>query len=178
MKIFKYCFVVVLTLLLGSAAFAKGADSIYVSEDSSSIEKQGLPEFVELTKSPSGALWRSFVLPGWGQVYNEDYIKAPVFTVAWGAIGWFIYDNHKKYIDFKKQTDAVGQDSPDYSALRQEREFYRDNRDRLALYLLGVYGIAAVDAYTGAHLFDFEVGDDLSCKIKPVPIGVLLQIEF
>ncbi|HED08391.1 MAG TPA: hypothetical protein ENI57_09775, partial [Ignavibacteria bacterium] len=37
-----------------------------------------------MTKSPMGAVLRSAILPGWGQIYNESYIKAPII---WGIFG-------------------------------------------------------------------------------------------
>ena len=35
-----------------------------------------------LTKSPTGASLRSLAVPGWGQIYVEQYIKAPLFFGA------------------------------------------------------------------------------------------------
>jgi len=49
--------------------------------------------------------------------------------------------------------------------LKANKEFNRDNRDMMAFYLLGVYIISAVDAYVGAHLYDFNVDDELSYKM-------------
>ena len=38
-----------------------------------------------------------------------------------------------------------------------DKNWKNNNRDINGLYLLAVYGIAAVDAYVGAHLFDFDI---------------------
>jgi hypothetical protein len=133
----------------------------------------------KMTKSPAGALWRTFVLPGWGQVYNEDYIKAPFFTASAVVLGYLIYDNHLKYMDIKNQTDAMLKTDPLYANKKAEREYYHNNRDLFGLGLLVVYGVAAVDAYTGAHLFDFDVSPDLSLSVRPAyMMGVSVNIKF
>lgn len=133
----------------------------------------------KMTKSPAGALWRTFVLPGWGQIYNKDYIKAPFFTASAVVLGYLIYDNHVKYADLKKQTDAMEKTDPLYANKKAEREYYHNNRDLFGLGLLGVYAIAAVDAYTGAQLFDFNVNEDLSLSIRPAyMMGVSLSLNF
>jgi hypothetical protein len=133
----------------------------------------------KMTKSPAGALWRTFVLPGWGQVYNEDYIKAPFFTASAVVLGYLIYDNHVKYMDIKKQTDAMLKTDPLYANKKAEREYYHNNRDLFGLGLLAVYGVAAVDAYTGAHLFDFNVSPDLTLSVRPAyMMGVSVNLKF
>ncbi|MBU2585918.1 MAG: hypothetical protein KKH32_11395, partial [Bacteroidetes bacterium] len=54
-------------------------------------------------KSPWGAVVRSALLPGLGQIYNESYWKAPI---VWGVSGWFIYNwinNNNLYRDYRDQ---------------------------------------------------------------------------
>lgn len=133
----------------------------------------------KMTKSPAGALWRTFVLPGWGQVYNKDYRKAPIFTGSAVVLGYLIYDNHVKYMDIKKQTDAMLKTDPLYANKKAEREYYHNNRDLFGLGLLAVYGVAAVDAYTGAHLFDFNVNSDLALSVRPAYMfGFSMNFKF
>ena len=55
--------------------------------------------------------------------------------------------------------------------LKANKELNRDNRDIMAFYLLGVYIISAVDAYVGAHLYDFNVDDELSYKLNMNKLG-------
>lgn len=133
----------------------------------------------KMTKSPAGAVWRTFVLPGWGQLYNEDYIKAPIFTASAVVMGYLIYDNHIKYADLKKQTDAMLKTDPLYANKKAEREYYHNNRDLFGLGLLAVYGVVAIDAYTGAHLFDFNVNENLTLNVRPAYImGVSFSLNF
>lgn len=121
------------------------------------------------SKSATGAIIRSLVLPGWGQIYVENHWKAPIFFGAAAGLTYLIIWNNNQFIEKKNlfnQTEAENPNDPMLPVLKNSREFYRDNRDRSAFFLAGVYILAAVDSYVGAHLFDFDVGDDLSLKIS------------
>lgn len=112
-----------------------------------------------MEKSAWGAVLRSAILPGWGQIYNESYLKVPV---VWGISGWFIYNylaNNKKYLDYKKlylKSNIIDD--------KNLREFYRDQRDLFAMYFAFAYLANLVDAYVDAHLFDFSVSEDFMRK--------------
>ena len=65
---------------------------------------------------------------------------------------------------------------------RREREFYRDNRDVNIAYFIGVQILSMIDAYVGAHLFDFDVDNSeegLSSRLYVDPaqarVGLLMQ---
>jgi hypothetical protein len=51
----------------------------------------------KMKKSPWGAVIRTLIVPGWGQFYNEDYWKTPVFLGAAAGLYYVIIQNH---IDF------------------------------------------------------------------------------
>jgi hypothetical protein len=120
-----------------------------------------------MQKSPWGAVARSAIIPGWGQIYNESYWKAPV---VWGIMGWFVYswiDNNNKYIDYKDlylQTNG--------SLYITYRDFYRDQRDEFAIYIVLTYFLNLVDAYVDAHLFDFSVNENYMTGYKILNIRV------
>ena len=108
-----------------------------------------------MQKSPWGAVLRSAIIPGWGQIYNESYIKAPIVWGIFGALaaGWIFYNN--KYIDARdqyRQTQTEG--------YRLYRDFYRDQRDLMSIYIGLTYFLNLVDAYVDAQLFDFSVEED------------------
>ncbi|HMN24446.1 MAG: hypothetical protein IT276_02430 [Ignavibacteriaceae bacterium] len=120
-----------------------------------------------MQKSPWGAVARSAIIPGLGQIYNESYWKAPV---VWGIMGWFVYawiDNNNKYIDYKNLYIQTGT-----SKYIDYRDFYRDQRDEFAIYIALTYFLNLVDAYVDAHLFDFSVGENYLTKTKMLNIRV------
>lgn len=136
--------VFLLFLFVSFLTYSQGTDS--VSTDST--------EYV-FKKSPTGALLRSAVLPGWGQFYNESYLKIPIIA---GLAAWFGYNyfsNDRQYRDYKTLYQTTG------NRLHYlNREFYRDQRDNFAIYLGILYIANLVDAYVDAHLFDFNVEED------------------
>ena len=102
-------------------------------------------------KSPLGAVLRSAVLPGWGQLYNHSYIKAPVI---WGIGGWLVYlwiQNNKSY------KDAINSyNSTNNKVYLQIKNFYQDQRDLVAIYMGLTYLLNIIDAYVDAEMYDFS----------------------
>lgn len=127
-----------------------------------------------LTKDPTTAVLWSLLFPGLGQLYVESYWKIPLFTgAAAGTIGLFIWNN-SKYQDAQQRYDdavASGASSTVISSLQREKEYYRDNRDLSGGIFVLTYVLAAVDAYVGAHLYDFNVNDDLTVRVVPTTLG-------
>jgi hypothetical protein len=172
-------------LLLGLNSLGAKANYIYqdnsstfsVTKESDSLKTLSLEKAMktqtpptkpyEMAKSPTWAIIQSLILPGLGQFYNEAYWKAPIFLGGAGTLTYFIIADWKQYDKFQKiydnSTTQLGKDTSN-----NYKEFYRDRRDKLGFYLLGVYILAAVDAYVGAHLFDFDVSDEkVTFSISP-----------
>lgn len=125
---------------------------------------------VAMTKSPSTAVLYSLLLPGLGQVYTEEYWKVPLFTGTAAIAAWQFFKNNADFNTTSDLYDAAlanGADPNVTSLLLRQREAYRDNRDLAGVIFLVTYGLAAVDAYVGAHLFDFDVSDDVSMGLGP-----------
>ena len=142
--------------------------SLFAQQDTTAIpDTTTNSDIFVMQKSPWGAVARSAILPGWGQIYNESYWKAPV---VWGIMGWFVYawiDNNNKYIDNKDLYIQTGTTlSKDY------RDFYRDQRDEFAIYIVLSYFLNLVDAYVDAHLFDFSVNENYMTGNKMLNIRV------
>lgn len=127
----------------------------------------------EMKKSPWGAVLRSAVLPGFGQFYNESYWKIPVI---WGVLGYLGYQwnrNNKLYVQYRDEYARSILKDPTVSYAYKAREFYKDQRDQVAVYIGLTYLLNLVDAYVDAHLFDFDISRDnsmgqfqLSLKVK------------
>ena len=100
-------------------------------------------------KSPWGAVLRSAILPGWGQVYNQKYIKAGVVFSVNAALLWQILDYNKKWEDTKSES-------------------FRDRRNLYTWYFGLAYLLTLVDAYVDATLFGFDDAMEISC-LPPIP---------
>lgn len=143
--------------------------SIYCSNASEADSSNKSNQF-QMQKSPTGAILRSLALPGWGQYYVESYWKVPLFLGAAGTCVYFIVDNNNSFKDKQAQIDkaiALNPNDPYIDLYKRQREVYRDNRDQAAFFLAGVYILSAIDAYVGAHLFDFDVSDKISLNLFP-----------
>ena len=114
-----------------------------------------------MSKSPMGAVLRSALIPGWGQIYNESYWKAPI---VWGILGYFVYywiDNNNLYNDYRDLfSESLEPGTSGNLIYKRNRDFYRDQRDQFAVYIGLTYFLTLVDAYVDAHLFDFDVSEN------------------
>ena len=152
-------------------------DSLRNAKDNMVDKKNSEPKYV-VKKSPTKAVVLSLLLPGLGQLYVESYWKVPLFVGATGALVYLIVDNNNKFNQYEKEWKLLDDSDPNKSRLKLTKEYYRDQRDKDAFYLLGVYVISAIDAYVGAHLYDFNVNDNLSFNVSPNSYrGLLLQMR-
>jgi hypothetical protein len=128
-----------------------------VGQDSSQVSSVKI-------KSPGKAVIRSALIPGLGQWYNEQKLKAVlVFGGELGLIANAVYQNQK----------AVESQTP------WEREFYVNNRSLSLWWFAGIYFLNLLDAYVDAHLWDFDVGPELSYNCsKKIVNNCLLTLTF
>ena len=127
--------------------------------------------------SPRKAAMYSALVPGLGQIYNRKYWKLPLVYAGFGTLGYFIGFNNKRFREFKQ----AYKDYPDYKldypyplSLEQIDRgmiFYKRWRDLSMLGTLGFYLFQVIDATVDAHLFNWEVGEDLSFNLKPTLIS-------
>ena len=122
---------------------------------------------------PAKAAFYSAVLPGLGQVYNKRYWKVPI---VYGAIGLSIYSydaNQKNYVRYRDayKRRIAGYSDDEFQGLIAStdrlidgQDFYKRNRDRSMLFVLGFYFLNILDANIDAHLKQYNVNSDLSFK--------------
>ncbi len=175
--------------ILDSNAVEVKPDSIALSNESLSKDTAQLPPpkvkaekvvkndtAVRPYQNPGKAAMYAAVLPGLGQIYNKKYWKLPL---VYGALGAGIYaitfnhDQYRIYLDafYTQIDDDITNDQ--FAGVYDERQLielqniYRRWRD-LSIILTGVaYGLQVLDAYVDAHLFYFDVSDDLSLNWQP-----------
>ena len=172
------------------------------------LVEQGLPP----DHTPRKALLRGMVLPGWGQLYNDQYYKIPIVYAGLAGLTYSIVQNHDRYKLYQQahlfriseerlsrdETDSnpYTQFEPQYRTVQSQlgapgteiqSAVLRDRRDRfrrwrdLSVVGSGVfYALSLIDAYVSAHLLTFDVGDKLSVKVVPSPLGnsMALRLHF
>lgn len=135
----------------------------------------------------------STFIPGAGQIYNKKYWKAPVVYTGLGICLYFIHENTTQYQFYRKNQIAALDDDPNtlnetiYTSaqLSQLSDDYRRLLDLSYISLAGVYVLNIIDAHVDAHLFYFDVSDELSLHVHPslipssgVSTGVRLSLNF
>ncbi len=163
----KLYFIVSITFqfFIGSSTFSQTDSTRNYPDTLSSlqIQKKDIVEF-KLTKSPMLALGLSAALPGAGQIYTKNYWKVPII---WGVGGYWIYEWIHLNNNYKEFRQKYSESSTEQNL--RLRDFYRDERDKFAWFLGALYIINLVDAYAGAHLYDFDISPELSFDGKITP---------
>jgi hypothetical protein len=170
---------ILVLLLVGRVATAQLRDSVRTFRTDSAAAASTTETGYVMTKSPTKAILFS-IIPGGGQLYNEQYWKIPLFTGAAAYFLWRTIYFHNLYIDKAAEASRAANDPSLYSVLKAEREQDRDDRDRNGAYVLAVEIIGMIDAYVGAHMFDFDVDGDISSRIYLTPVnpGVGLEMRW
>jgi hypothetical protein len=128
-------------------------DSVYVRE----------MELAAKRRSPTGALWRSFAVPGWGQIYNGKYWKSPVFIAAQGFCLYMAIDTYRtarRYLNLSRDASDEEEKTAFYDRYNDfvvETEFW--GWMFVGWMFVGFMAYSMLDAYVDAHLSDWEVED-------------------
>lgn len=154
---------------------------------------------------PKMVLRRSLMIPGWGQVTNKQAWKVPIVYGVLGGLTYYSVYLHKQYHDYRAAFYNINPNTPDdnkygptpgyipensnLNSLRENRNYYRNRRDLVYVFIGLSYALNVIDAYVFAHLRPFDVSDDLSMNttvrpeflaakdFSPVPV-VSLSIKF
>ncbi len=134
---------------------------------------------------PNSVMYKSLMIPGWGQIVNNQIWKVPLVYAAIGGLAYYSIYLNKRYHDYRaayynleyeNRSDQPFGPTPDYlqnvtssASLKKVRNYYRNRRDFIYVTIGLAYGLNAVDAYVYAHMRSFNVSDDLSIRsrIKP-----------
>jgi hypothetical protein len=130
-------------------------------------------ESIEKIHSPKKATIMSAVLPGLGQVYNKKYWKVPIIYGGFAVAGYFVQWNLSE-IDRFKELYALNTDTDPTNDSDLPNDFLLDAisehktwRDLSYISLAAIYILNIIDANVDAHLFYFDVGEDLTMNIQP-----------
>ena len=125
----------------------------------------------EVYKSPKKAALFSLI-PGGGQIYTKKYWKVPIIYSALATSGFFIHDNNKNYKYYRdtylNRLDGIGDDiNYTNSELITLKDYYKRNREISIMLFSLAYILNIVDASVNAHLFQYEIDENISLKIDP-----------
>jgi hypothetical protein len=152
--------------------------------------------------NPTSVLYKSMIIPGWGQIVNKQAWKVPIVYAVLGGLGYYSVRLTKKYHDYRAAFYNLNPDTPDdlrfgstpsyipenanLNEVRDLRNKFRNNRDLVYVGIVLAYGLNIIDAYVFAHMRSFDVSKDLSMRprLKPAVIaqsnmpGITLSIDL
>lgn len=172
-----------------------------ITSDDTAIAKEHSPLFAGLA---------SAVVPGAGQIYNKKYWKVPIVYAALGTAAYFAYYNADVYFTVHDNLDSrvAGDSVPDpqylilnnlfskttidlntytYDELIQVQDDYRRYFTISIIAGTVIYVLNILDAVVDAHLFYFDVSDELAMNFRPQLLsgarytpapGLTLSLQF
>lgn len=132
--------------------------------------------------SPTAAILYS-IIPGGGQIYNRKYWKVPIIYGLFEVSGYFLYKYTSDMLLYRREfinrrdghTDLLIPglaNSDDENILSMHQKALRNMEISLAATAL-IYTLNFIDAMVDAHLYYFDVSDDLSLYWSPMLLPTL-----
>ncbi len=159
-------------LAICSFYLSQGQTAELSSSDSSVVvKKKRLNKSYDYSKlDPKRASIYSAILPGLGQAYNRRFWKLPII---YGLGGYTVYKtivtnkSYKVYANGMKELEDTGagfavinikgtERSLSKTQLKQEKDYFKRQRDIHFIATLAIYALQIVDASVDAHLLKFH----------------------
>ncbi|MBP5401443.1 MAG: hypothetical protein J6Y35_07435 [Bacteroidales bacterium] len=163
----------------------KGAPGSTFVEEGSVTEVHTTDSVLRKKHNPKIAIALSAILPGAGQIYNRKAWKVPIIYAGLEATGFCVYyfametNKYKWEYRYRMQgkTDLLNPSlsSKDDETILSMKKLYQRRMEVSIAALTVVYVLNLIDAIVDAHLFYFDISDDLSMRwspaIQPDPFG-------
>lgn len=159
-----------------NAAYAGSENAELVHTTDSALRKKHNPKI---------AIALSAVVPGAGQIYNRKAWKVPIIYAGLGASGFCVYYFAKQTNQYKLEyryrmqgkTDLLDPRfaSKDDETILSMKKYHQRNMEISIAATAVAYVLNLIDAIVDAHLFYFDISDDLSMRwspaVQPDPFG-------
>jgi hypothetical protein len=176
-RFFLFVFVALLTLVVTSDVRAQNDTTTVTTSTAADTTRAALVK--RPPHPPKKAALMSACLPGLGQVYNRKAWKVPIIYAGFGGLGYGLgfnqvyYKRYRNALRFRYDDDPTTNDVyPLYSDddLVTLKQYYQRFRDLSIIGMAALYTLNVIDAAVDAHLFYFDVSDDLSLQVTPYMI--------
>lgn len=128
--------------------------------------------------SPMKASLFSAAVPGLGQGYNKKYWKIPIVYAGFAGLGYAVYHTASNFQGYRNAYRLQVDGDPitigsykgveDAATLKSYRDHFKRNLDISAICMAVWYALNIVDAAVDAHLFEWNMSDDLSMRVEPI----------
>jgi hypothetical protein len=147
--------------------FAGGLGSTLAAQDTTAARRPAVrvpPDTIQRRYiSPGNALWRSLLLPGWGQARLNRKLAGGIF-IGWEAVTLGMTLKTRSELRYLRRVESVKGDDK-----RQEHEDW-------IILLAFNHLFAGLEAYVSAHLADFP--GDLRFQAVPGGIGASVSLPI
>lgn len=158
-----------ITVILSATGLSDTGDDEPISDNPRENFNETIPESFEteiqliVKKNPTGALLRSFVLPGWGQFYNDKPIKGLLFgSVELGLLSWLIVEH-------------LASEDARHSGDEHAYEAHSQRRLDLIWYTSAAWLFGMLDAYVDAYLYSFDSENEEFEKETGIGVSVFFR---
>jgi len=112
---------------------------------------------------------------GWNNNNYNDYAQAYRTIAPYTSTANMPAADKQFLIDFIKNP-SINLDNPSHftyavTSLKSGKDFFRRNRDLTIIAIAALHILSIIDASVDANLFDFDISNDLTLKVQPVPIN-------
>ena len=128
---------------------------------------------------------------GWNNNNYKDFFQGYRIIAKYTSTANMKPDE-RIFLDKLIKNPSISLDNPSTfnyisAQLLSGKDFYRRNRDLTIIGIAALHVLSIIDASVDANLFDFDISDDLSMRIQPMPInfgdqnmvlGISLSINF
>jgi hypothetical protein len=128
---------------------------------------------------------------GWNNNQYKDFFQGYRIIAQYSSSA-NMKPEERKFLDNLIKNPSISLDNPStftYIAaqLKSGKDYFRRNRDLTIIGIAALHVLSIIDASVDANLFDFDISDDLSMRIEPMPVnfgdqnmvlGINLSINF
>lgn len=131
-------------------------------------------------RTATSALWRAVILPGWGQIYNDEYGKAGMLWMS--LIGSYVsFQARQETVEYyleRLRTARKEQRSFEITEMQEKVTFFRKKRNQYIWGPVLFYLYSIADASVDALLSDFDAPINLTLAPIPNTAGGHLELAW
>ena len=171
-----------ITAQVKDSAIVIKTDSVLTKTGKVKSDSTGEVKINHKYHSPRKAAIMSAILPGAGQVYNKKYWKLPIIYAGAAGLVYSFQFNQSHYLKYrnayKYRIDGDASTIDNYVGIYSDdnlntlQKYYHRYRDLTVIGFAALYALNVIDASVDAHLFTFDVSDDLSLNVQPTLINI------
>ena len=111
---------------------------------------------------------------GWNNSNYKDYFQGYRIITQYTSSAT-MKPEERKFLDNLIKNPSISLDDPltfksISTQLKSGKDFFRRNRDLTIIGIAALHVLSIIDASVDANLFDFDISDDLSMRIEPIPV--------